>query len=138
MRPIDAKEFIGEYFEYVWNRGDVPGMDRYHAPSYVHHDPSRPDVRTLEQYRARVRDLQGALDDMRVEVLEIVAEEDKAVARWAASGVHTGELVGIPPSGIRLTFTGVSSYRLENERIAEAWHVFDFAGLLRQLGALRA
>jgi hypothetical protein len=42
-------------------------MDRYYTAEYVHHDVSRPDVRTLDQYKAWARDFQGGLRGLRVQ-----------------------------------------------------------------------
>ena len=51
MAPGGLKSFIAEYTDEVWNRGNVGAMDLYYAPDYVHHDISRPDVVSLDDYK---------------------------------------------------------------------------------------
>jgi predicted ester cyclase len=44
--------------------------------------------------------------------------------------------MGIPPTGNRVNFTGISIYRIEGGQIAESWSVSDDLGLMRQIGAI--
>ncbi len=138
MSPTELKAFIAEYTDAVWNEGDVEAMDRYYAPDYAHHGASRPDVRTLAGYKLWAYDLLGALSEFRVSVDDLIAEEGKAVKRWTASGVHGGALAGIPATGRRVAFSGVSVYRMAGDRIAESWYLYDLLGLLQQVGAIPA
>jgi steroid delta-isomerase-like uncharacterized protein len=135
VTATDLKRFISEYTDAVWNQGNVEAMDRYYTPDYIHHDVSRPDVRTLAEYQQWARDLLAGLSDFRVVADDLVAEESKAVKRWTAYGVHTSVLAGIPPTGRAISFSGVSIYRLEDDRIVESWYLYDLFGLLQQLQA---
>jgi steroid delta-isomerase-like uncharacterized protein len=134
MHANDLKQFIATYTEEVWNRHRVDAMDRFYSPAYQHHDLSRPDVRTLADYKQWARDLLVGLPDFQVAADELIAEGDRAVKRWTASGHHNGVLAGIPPTGQAIQFSGVSLYRLEGERIVESWYVYDMLGLAQQLG----
>src|SRR5688572_18434565 len=126
MKSADLRKFILDYTDEVWNRGNVDAMDRYYAPSYVHHDVSRPDVTTLADYKQWARDLQAALSDMKVHADDVIAAEDgKAVKRWTATGLHTGPLAGLPPTNKHVSFSGSSAYRVENGVIVESWYVYD-------------
>jgi predicted ester cyclase len=42
---------------------------------------------------------------------------------------HTGECMGVPPSGRRVTITGIDICWLQDGKIAERWHQGDVAGL---------
>jgi steroid delta-isomerase-like uncharacterized protein len=136
MLPPDLKSFIRTYTEDVWNKHDPSAMARFYNDGYIHHDVSRPDVQTLGQYQQWARDLIAALPDLRVDIDDVISDGTKAVKRWTASGVHRGALAGIPPTGKKVTFSGVSSYRVEDGKIVESWYVYDLFGLLQQIGAL--
>jgi predicted ester cyclase len=56
--------------------------------------------------------------------------------RWTASGTHEGELMGIPPTGDRMTITGTAIARISVGRIEEGWQNFDALGMMQQLGAI--
>ena len=140
MTNAQLKQFITEYTDEVWNRGNVAAMERYYAPDYAHHDVSRPDVRTLADYAQWARDLQAALSGLHVAIADLVADEgdDKAVKRWTATGRHTGELAGIAPTQQQVSFSGVSVYHFVDGQIVESWYVYDLFGLLQQLRTLPA
>jgi steroid delta-isomerase-like uncharacterized protein len=133
MNPLDLHSFIRTYTEEVWNKRDPSAMSRFYLPNYLHHDVSRPDVRTLGEYQQWARDLISALPDLHVQIDDIIAEGSKAVKRWTATGHHRGALAGIPPSDKKVSFSGVSSYRLQDSKIAESWYVYDLFGLLQQI-----
>ena len=63
------------------------------------------------------------------------ARADFVVLHWTACGTHRGTLLGVPPTGKRITRRGTAIYCLVDGRIAEEWGYFDLRGLLRQLGA---
>jgi predicted ester cyclase len=44
--------------------------------------------------------------------------------------------MGIPPTGNRVNFRGISIYRIEGAQIAESWGVSEDLGLMRQIGAI--
>ena len=53
--------------------------------------------------------------------------------RWTASGIHTGELLGFPPTGCKIIFTGNDLFRIEKGQIAELWQETDLLDLITQL-----
>jgi len=44
--------------------------------------------------------------------------------------------MGIPPSGKRVTITGISITRIANGKAVEDWVNFDTLGMLQQIGAI--
>ena len=66
----------------------------------------------------------------------MVAEEDKVVVRWTASGTHQGSLMGIPPTGKEVAVTGVDIFRVKEGKLAELWLNWDQLGLMQQLGVI--
>ena len=65
-----------------------------------------------------------------------IAEDDKVVTRWTAVGSHQGELMGIPPTGRRVTVTGITINRIVGGKIMETWNNYDALGQLQQLGVV--
>lgn len=139
MHAADAKRFIRDYTDAVWNEGDTGALQRFYTSDYVHHDVSQPDLSTLDDYRGWADSLLAGLSEMRVDIDDLIAEPDgKVVKVWTASGRHTGELAGVPPTGRTVSFSGTTTYRLVGGRIAESWYVYDLFGLLQQMGAIPA
>jgi len=54
--------------------------------------------------------------------------------RWSHTGTHTGEFLGIPPTGKTFVLQGIDMYRVQHGKIAEHWNVVDMLGFCQQLG----
>jgi predicted ester cyclase len=72
--------------------------------------------------------------DNRVIIEDLIAEGDKVVCRFTASGTHQGEFMGIPPTEKRVTIMKIHIYRIIGGKIVECWGLFDQMGLMQQLG----
>ena len=77
-----------------------------------------------------------AFPDMRITIEDQVAEGDKVVTRWTASGTHQGDLMGIDPTGRRATVTGITIDRISGGKVEETWTNFDAMGMMQQLGVI--
>jgi predicted ester cyclase len=83
-----------------------------------------------------------ALPDLQIRLEDMVAEGDKVVARWTATGTHKGAhkhpLFGeVKGSGKALNVTGITILRFENGRVVESWGVTDELGAARQVGLVK-
>lgn len=67
-------------------------------------------------------------------LLDLVAEGDKVAARHHFRGTQLGPMGSYPPSGKVLNATYIAIYRVENQRIVEAWAEWDNLNGLKQLG----
>jgi predicted ester cyclase len=77
----------------------------------------------------------ASFSDVRMEVVDLVAEDDKVAARFLCSGSHTGDWRGHPPSRRRFERVDeVTFFQIRDGRIASAWSLEDTADRLRQLG----
>ena len=76
----------------------------------------------------------AASPDTRVTIEDLIAEGDKVVCRFTASGTHQGEFMGIPPTGKQFTIMEIRIYRITGWKIVECWGLFDEMGMMRQLG----
>jgi predicted ester cyclase len=77
-----------------------------------------------------------AFPDLRLTVEDQVAEGDKVVTRWRGEMTHVGELGGVPPTGNRVTISGITIDRFGDGKIVEAWRSMDTLALLRGIGVL--
>ena len=71
---------------------------------------------------------------MEHEIHELVADGDRAMARVTYRGVHTGELLGVEPTGERLEVREFVSFRFVDGEVVELEWLGDTAALVRQLG----
>ena len=76
-----------------------------------------------------------AVPDVRMEIVDLVAEGDQVVGRFLCSGTHTGTWRGHPPTGRRFErIDEVYFYTVRTGRIVDAWGLEDTLTRLRQLG----
>ena len=80
----------------------------------------------------------SALPDLQFTIDGQLAEGDQVATRWTSSGTHEGELMGIGPTGNRVTIEGIVIHRLADGKIQEGWWNWDTMGLMQQLGAIPA
>ena len=68
---------------------------------------------------------------------ELCIEGERAMAVCKIHGTQQGEFMGMPGSGKRLEFVCVLSFEFKDGLIARERRIYDFTGLLIQLGVLR-
>ena len=79
-----------------------------------------------------------AYPDLHVTVEDLIAEDDKLVARNTVTGTHQGEYMGVPPTGKSVTYNEIFIVRFANGRITETWGVVDVLSQMKQLGVIQA
>ena len=122
----------------AFNEGDTNAVDELLTDSYVRHDPNSPEVRGPEEEKQLIAMYRSAFPDLRFSIEDMVAEDDRVAMRVGISATHEGELLGIPPTQRRLSFTAMELYRLAEGKIDEQWVNMDTLGMMQQLGAIPA
>jgi steroid delta-isomerase-like uncharacterized protein len=129
-----ARRVLGEVFS---GQGDLEVADELFAPDFVGHDPASPeDIRGPEGVKEFAGMYRNAFPDVQMSVEDQVAEGNMVVTRWIASGTHQGDLMGIAPTGNRVTVAGTSVERIVDGKIEETWDNYDALGMMQQIGAI--
>lgn len=121
--------------EQVWNTGNLVQGDLLFAPDFVNHDPVLPTVTDREDYEGFILASRAAFPDFRVRIEDLIASGDRVAVRRVVTATHEGEFGSIPATGRAVTWTGITIYRIANERIVEDWRCYDALGLMTQLTA---
>ena len=137
MSTEDNKTNVRRFIEEGWNQGNTAVFDELFAADYLGHDPNGPlhGPEGFKQYFATYR---SAFPDTHLTIEDQIAEGDKVVTRWTATGTHQGPLMGIVPSGKHVTITGITITRIASGKAVEDWVNFDTLGMLQQIGAIPA
>jgi predicted ester cyclase len=128
--------FLEKWFEEVWNNGRSEAIDEMMAPHVRTHGLEHPDGTAVDgsgAFKAFHKQLCSSFSEIHVDVTETVSQDDLTVARCEVTRVHTGDGLGLPATGKRVSFSGMCMVRLQNERAIEAWNSFDFVSMYRQL-----
>ena len=119
--------------------GDIAGFGELVADDFVEHDetPGLPPTKegTLEFFRI----LLTAFPDTRMDVEDLIASEDKTVARVKVTATHQGDFMGVPPTGARVEIQLIDIMRFDDAGlVCEHWGVTDMLSLMQQLGVVPA
>ncbi|GLU57418.1 hypothetical protein Dfri01_68790 [Dyadobacter frigoris] len=77
--------------------------------------------------------LRPAMPDMKVMIYEQVAEGDLVTTRKNISGTHTGTLLGLAPTGHRISIDVIDIVRIKNGKYLEHWGVNTLPEVLTEL-----
>jgi steroid delta-isomerase-like uncharacterized protein len=126
--------------EEVWNQGKLTVIDELTAPTATFHDANVPGGKFSgpEGLKQFVQIYRTAFPDVRLTINDQIAEGDKVVTRWTATGTHKGQLMAIAATNKHATVTGVDIDRYQDGKVVEAWASYDMFGLLQQLGVVPA
>ena len=109
------------WFEEVWNQRREATIDELLSSRSVCHTESGPIVGP-EQFRAGMYGpFLSAFPDMKVTVEDVIAEGDRAVVRWSATATHTGDGLGILPTGRSVTIRGMTWVTVLEGQLGEGW-----------------
>ncbi|WP_432174863.1 ester cyclase [Streptomyces sp. Tue6028] len=130
---------VRRFFDTVATAGDLPPLNDLMVEHYHDHDPANEqDNLGLDAMRREIEMWRGGFD-FAFTVDDQLAQGDRVCTRWTWNGNHTGDFMGIPPSGMTVTMTGTTVFRCQEDgKIAEGWWQYDRLGLMAQLGALDA
>ncbi|MGH2714029.1 MAG: ester cyclase [Thermoleophilaceae bacterium] len=121
------REVARTALERVCSRADFGLAPECYAEDFVDH-VNRLEFRGLDGVRRSTALYQALFDDLRIEVVDQVAEADRVASRWVMRGTNRGREVEL---------TGITISRLRDGRIVEDWSATDSVDLLRGLGVVR-
>jgi predicted ester cyclase len=97
-----------------------------------------PEEQLLESsMREQVMAYRAAFADITVTVDEQIGEGEKVMTRSTFRGTHTGDLLGIPPTGKPMEYTIVQVATYRDGRMIDQWSDFHPVVVLQQLGLIR-
>jgi steroid delta-isomerase-like uncharacterized protein len=132
----EENEAVIRRFWDAFNQHDLDTLEPLMAPDFKDYDPTRPGPVDRAGRMQQGTMFLAAFPDTHYEIEDLVAEGDKVAVRFTYRGTHRGELMGIPPTGKVVTFTGIAIDRLEKGKIVEHWLIYDALGLMQQLGII--
>lgn len=133
--PDGIKQLGRRWFEEVWNKGKASAIEEMLSPLATVSGLGAP-IAGHAGFKAVQSAYRGAFPDLHIRIDDIIAEDDRVVVRWFATGTHTGDGLGIPPTGKKVAFSGIAIARVQGGKIVEGWNAFDELGMMRQLGVI--
>ena len=122
MTPQANKELVRRLVEAV-NRRDLDELNDVAAGEFA------------SAARLWISPFQGSFPDFRMQIVDLIAEDDQVVAHMKCSGTHQADWLGIGATGNRFEDVDeVYIFRVENGKLVGATGVEDNVSRMRQLG----
>lgn len=128
---------LGRDLVRAWNAHDADRIVGLHAPKYVGIDVAEAAPRHGREGIRRVVEIYlRAFPDLQLTVEDMLVDGNRLVVLWIAHGTHVGSVMRIPPTHRPIEVRGLSVLTIEAGMITRAFHHWDVAGMLRNLGLL--
>ena len=122
------------FFEEALGGGDLDLIDALVTPDAVMHNPLILDAPS--SVRGSVEMVRRAFPDLRVEVLDLIAEGDRVAAFLRLSGTNTGAYRRGGATNRQASMRAFFIWRIADGRLVESWGTADRFDFLQQLGII--
>lgn len=125
------------------NTGDTSRVTDFISPNYFNHesqmDPVRSKMRGPQEFIDTVVNIRKAISDLKYELTDSVASNEKVISIVSVRGKHTDSFFGfIPPTGNKISYQAVHIFTINDGKIAEHKAIRDDLALMYQLGVVNA
>ncbi len=125
-----------------WNDGDLPGYLELYADDLRFHGvgPAPMDKPSVAGFYEQLWSAMGApgRPNPQLDFHERLVDGDLYSCRFAVSGEHRGDFMGVPATGRPYVLEGITIMRFRGDQVVERWTTADFLGVMVQLGAVAA
>jgi steroid delta-isomerase-like uncharacterized protein len=137
VAAIEANRELGRRFFEEQDRLRGGPAEALCAPGYMALLGGSPAVNRAG-HEGFARAFYTAFEDMKHDIQEVFATEDRVAVRFVLHGTHTGSFFGFPATERAVTVAANVILHLSGGKVTTLMGIFDEAGLLRQLGILNA
>jgi predicted ester cyclase len=120
------------------DRRDMEALGEVYAETAELESPLAGSTRGRDAVVASVGAFFSAFANATLVYDEPIIEGDRVAIFAEVSGTDVGGIMGLPPSGRSFRFPVAFALTIRDHRIVEERRIYDFTGLLVQVGALKA
>ena len=115
------------------NKRNLALLDDLIAQDFFYHAQPH-EIQGLDVVKQVIEDEVKGFPDLLVTIEDMIAEGDKVWVRLEQTGTHTGEFLGLAPTGKKIEYASVAIWRIANGKIVEGWGVYDYLDSYKELG----
>ena len=127
--------FYAETWDAVINQGRVSLLDTAFSSDIVIRT-SPADIHGIDSSKAFYANYVTGFSERQFIVKDIFGQGDEVFKYWVFKGKHTGEFMGIKPTGKVISVEGATVAHLRNGKIVEERDFFDNLEFMQQLGLI--
>ena len=122
----ENKAIVRRAYEEGYNGGDEAVFAELYHPSFFHHSKTLHDVgQGPDAERKSMLRFRAAMPDVRFEILDLLADGDKVVARLRITGTPVGDFGDVLAADGRFDRHAIALFRLQDGQLAEEWFFTD-------------
>lgn len=138
----DNKQLVLRFVEELWNQRKLDVANVIFASDCHTHQlsssagPINSVPRGPEAVKKHIAEWLLGFPDLQFAVEQMLAEGDRVSTQLTMEGTHTGQWLGVPSTGKRMTIRMMTIHRIQEGKIIEDWVIVESLGVLQQLGVL--
>jgi predicted ester cyclase len=113
------------------NAHDTNAFATIFTDGYIQHSGRSPSG--LVGQIANFQHIVETWPDIQMRIEDRVIDADKIAARVTFTATHSNTVLGIAPTGRKVSFGTFDIWRIDDGKLAEHWDLVDSGGLLKQL-----
>lgn len=127
-----CRDLSHRWFEEVWNQKRLEAVDELVTETSVGHSEAA-QMASISEFKHFHGEFMAAFPDIKIHIEDTITEGDNAVVRWRAEGTHSGAWRGAAATHRPICVRGMTWFRYENGKLAEAWDSWSPAALMLQI-----
>lgn len=117
----ENKAIVRRWVHEVFNLHQLDSVGQLKVSEYIDWNPYPGQQTALAGFKSVLESFFGAFPDFHYDVDEELGEGDIIVCIGTWSGTHTGHLMGIPPTGKRMSGKRIDIVRICEDKMTERW-----------------
>jgi steroid delta-isomerase-like uncharacterized protein len=137
MKREEIEAFLAEWQD-AWRRRDAVALTAPYSEDAVYTSMLAGTIRGHQAIESLYRSWFLAFPEMAFQVDSQLIDGAKVAVFWSHRGRHLGDFCGLAGTGRIFVLHGVFLMTLQEGRITSMLSLYDFTGLLLQIGVLKA
>jgi steroid delta-isomerase-like uncharacterized protein len=133
MSLENNKALVARFAEELWHLKNYDIFDELCTPEFVAHDLPSSVSPNKDGFKGVAMMIHNAFPDAHLTVEDTIADKDKVVLRWNLTATHQGEFMGIPATNRKVSWSGITIYRIAGAKVVEWWNKSDLSAVPQQL-----
>ena len=137
MTRDDLQALVNQYHA-AMDRRDPVAIAGFHTPDGIVESPMFATLKGRKAIEDAQRAFFTSFPDATMTVDATLIDPPHIALFWTMNATHVNEFFGLPGTNRRIEFRFCRLLRMEGDLIAHERRIYDFTGLLVQVGVLRA
>lgn len=137
MNFIKFRRVVKNFIEKVINTGNVDIISDFISPEYTEVFNNQKYPVGIEGAIEHIIGVRKTYSDLYMSIERQIAEDEWVATCYTMSGIHTGEWMGMKPTGKRIEVTGVNINKVINGKITEHGGAANIFNSLLDINAIK-